>query len=313
MENNCLVTKLKANVNDNSLLKIGEMFIDIIEQESPTNQTNILYLNTSNTSDLVIEVENGEANLTLDENMASGWTNKITLPKSVSAPAPVYVRNGNYRIKVTSKYDLTEVGRWVSNFNSTAIVVKTDYLKYSKNMKTIAAVLNGKLDDITSLTKIGTLLIKDESNFNEANLYILRNMTEMVRLILPYNFTGDISSLSNMTKLEYLKLNSMDVTGDISSFSNMTSLSQVYISSDKVTVNINNMAQPLTHISCGKVDGEIIEFVKTQRASGRATGSCRFSTGIGGGLKFNGVVITTNQDVTWTDNTINSNGVIVEQ
>ena len=24
MENNCLVTKLKANVNDNSLLKIGE-------------------------------------------------------------------------------------------------------------------------------------------------------------------------------------------------------------------------------------------------------------------------------------------------
>lgn len=312
MENNCLVTKLKANVNDNSLLKIGEMFIDIIEQESPTNQTNRLYLNTSNTSDLVIEVENGEANLTLDENMASGWTNKITLPKSVSAPAPVYVRNGNYRVKVSSKYDLTEVGRWTSNSNQTAIVVKTDYLKYSKNMITIDAVLNGKMDDIASLTKIRVLLIRPESNINEGNLYSLRNMTEMVNLALSTNITGDISSLSNMTKLQYLSLKNLDHTGDISSFSNMTKLSQVYISSIKVTVNINNMTQPLTEIICGKLNGEIIEFVKTQRASGRTTGSCKFATSIGG-LTFNGVVISGPQNVTWTDNTINSNGVIVEQ
>ena len=39
MEKNCLVTKYKATVNDNSLLKVGEMFIDIIEQASPTNKT----------------------------------------------------------------------------------------------------------------------------------------------------------------------------------------------------------------------------------------------------------------------------------
>ena len=108
MEKNCLVTTYKATVNDNSLLKVGEMFIDIIEQASPTNQTNRLYLNTGNTTDLVIEVENGAANLTLDEGMASGWTNKITLPKSVSASAPIFVRNGNYRVKVASKYNLKE-------------------------------------------------------------------------------------------------------------------------------------------------------------------------------------------------------------
>ena len=112
MEKNCLVTKYKATVNDNSLLKVGEMFIDIIEQESPTNQSNRLYLNTDNTSDLVVEVEDGAANLTLDENMVSGWTNKITLSKSVTAPAPIFVRNGNYRLKVLSKYNLTEVGRY---------------------------------------------------------------------------------------------------------------------------------------------------------------------------------------------------------
>ena len=124
MENNCLVTKLKANVNDNSLLKVGEMFIDIIEQKSPTNITNCLYLDSA--SDLVIEVENGEANITLDSNMESGWTNTITLTySSGSYLAPVYVRNGNYRLKVLSKYNLTEVGRFTESINQLAIYVDT--------------------------------------------------------------------------------------------------------------------------------------------------------------------------------------------
>ena len=114
MKNNCLVTTYKATVNDNSLLKVGEMFIDIIEQETPTNITNCLYLNSS--SDLIVEVENGEANITLDSNMESGWTNTITLTySSGSYLTPVYVRNGNYRVKVSSKYNLTELGRWGTN------------------------------------------------------------------------------------------------------------------------------------------------------------------------------------------------------
>ena len=115
MEKNCLVTKYKATVNDNSLLKVGEMFIDIIEQETPTNQTNRLYLNTGNIADLVVEVEDGAANLTLDENMGSGWTNKITLVKNAFQSAPIFVRNGNYRLKLSSKYNLTELGRWGAN------------------------------------------------------------------------------------------------------------------------------------------------------------------------------------------------------
>ena len=115
MEKNCLVTTYKATVNDNSLLKVGEMFIDIIEQETPTNITNRLYLNTGNIADLVVEVENGAANLTLDEGMASGWTNKITLSKNEFPSAPIFVRNGNYRVKLSSKYNFTELGRWGAN------------------------------------------------------------------------------------------------------------------------------------------------------------------------------------------------------
>ena len=115
MEKNCLVTTYKATVDDNSLLKVGEMFIDIIEQESPTNQTNRLYLNTGNIADVVVEVENGDNNLTLDENMVSDWVNKITLVKNEFPSAPIFVRNGNYRVKLSSKYNLTELGRWGAN------------------------------------------------------------------------------------------------------------------------------------------------------------------------------------------------------
>ena len=183
MEKNCLVTKYKATVNDNSLLKVGEMFIDIIEQETPTNQTNRLYLNTNNVDDLVVEVENGAANLTLDENMVSGWTNKISLPKS-SIPAPVFVRNGNYRLKVLSKYNLTEVGRYTASVNQRAISVDVKYLKYSPNLVHLLVGLSGDLANISGCTKLNRI----------SNLRISPNLT------------GSLSDLAPLTALTNLNL-----------------------------------------------------------------------------------------------------------
>ena len=161
MENNCLVTKLKSTVNNNSLLKLGEMFIDIIEQETPTNQTNRLYLNSS--SDLIIEVENGEANLTLDEGMASGWTNTITLAYSGTYPAPVFVRNGNYRVKVSSKYNLVGLGKYTVSINQKAISVDVKYLKYSQNLTNLLVCLSGNLANISGCTNLD--MLDNLSNF----------------------------------------------------------------------------------------------------------------------------------------------------
>ena len=295
MEKNCLVTKYKATVNDNSLLKVGEMFIDIIEQESPTNQSNRLYLNTGNTSDLVVEVEDGAANLTLDENMVSGWTNKITLSKSVTAPAPIFVRNGNYRLKVLSKYNLTEVGRYTNSITQRAISVDVKYLKYSPNLVNLLVGLSGDLANISGCTKLNMI---DNSGTSP-------------------NLTGSLSDLAPLTALTYLKLtNATNITGNLSDLAPLTALTTMGLRScSNITGTINDLTMPLTFIDVysTQVTGELIEFVKTQRSVGRTTGTCR-SNWWGNNITFNGVVPSSSQlNLSWTDNTITLGDVTVNQ
>ena len=344
MEKNCLVTKYKATVNDNSLLKVGEMFIDIIEQKSPTNQSNRLYLNTGNTSDLVVEVENGEANITLDENMVSGWTNKITLSKSVTAPAPIFVRNGNYRLKVLSKYNLTEVGRYTNSITQRAISVDVKYLKYSPNLVNLLVGLSGDLANISGCTKLNrisnleispnltgslsdlapltalTILNLTGSSHITGSLSDLSPLTALTSLdliSLP-NLTGSLSGLAPLTALTSLKVISLpNLTGSLSDLAPLTALTILNLTgSPHITGNIKDIRQPVTSLSIYHtgIVGELIEFVKTQRAAGRTTGSCNNSGWWGNNITFNGSNPGEGvQTLSWTENTITNNGVTVNQ
>ena len=344
MEKNCLVTKYKATVNDNSLLKVGEMFIDIIEQKSPTNQSNRLYLNTGNTSDLVVEVENGEANITLDENMVSGWTNKITLSKSVTAPAPIFVRNGNYRVKVLSKYNLTEVGRWTESIIQKAISVDVKYLKYSPNLVNLLVGLSGDLANISGCTKLNkifnlkispnltgslsdlapltalTILDLTGSSHITGSLSDLSPLTALITLRmsgLPH-ITGSLSDLSPLTALTTLDLaGSSHITGSLSDLAPLTALTKLaLVNAINITGNIKDIRQPVTLLSIYNtgIVGELIEFVKTQRAAGRTTGSCNNGGWWGNNITFNGSNPGGGaQTLSWTENTITNNGVTVNQ
>ena len=319
MEKNCLVTTYKATVNDNSLLKVGEMFIDIIEQESPTNQTNRLYLNTGNTADLVVEVENGAANITLDENMASGWTNKVTLPKSISAPAPVFVRNGSYRVKVSSKYNLTEVGRFTASITQKAIGVDTKYLKHTSGLENIAACLSGDIANLSGCTKLYKFTNLSKSSNLTGSLSDLAPLTALAYLNLSKspNLTGSLSDLAPLTALADLDLSSSrNLTGSLSDLAPLTALANLNLSgNNNFTGNIKDISLPLKTINvyATNITGEIIEFVKTQRSAGRTTGSC--STGWWGEkITFNGTVPSASSTtVTWTESTITLGNTTVNQ
>lgn len=318
MEKNCLVTKYKATVNDNSLLKVGEMFIDIIEQETPTNQTNRLYLNSS--SDLIIEVENGEANLTLDEGMASGWTNTITLAYSDTYPAPIFVRNGNYRVKVSSKYNLTNVGRYTTSINQKAISVDTQYLKYSQSLTNLLVGLRGNLANISGCTNLSMLDDLSSSPNLTGSLSDLAQLTALTSLHLGkcVNVTGDLSDLAPLTALTSLNLlNSSNITGSLSDLAPLTALTSLNLANNiNITGDIKDIRQPLTDLGIynTNVTGELIEFVKTQRANGRTTGSCSNYGWWGTKITFNGVNPSGGaQTLSWTENTITNNGVTVNQ
>ena len=290
MEKNCLVTKYKATVNDNSLLKIGEMVLDIIKQDTPTDRTNVLHL-ASNISDLTIEVEGGMMNLTLDSNMTTGWTNKIVIPANL-AKYPVYVRNGNYRIKLTSKYNVKNIGLG-ENMNSAAIKVNTKYLVFSNYITSLVAQLTGNLADLSDCINLINI-----SNCNKTT-----------------DIEGSLSDLAPLTSLTKLYLESANkVTGSISDLAPLTSLRELALTNDTSIVgDISDLSNPLIVIYLGgtKVKGEIIEFVKTQRANGRTTGNCTINDWRLV-LTFNGVA-TNGGNVTWTENTITLGDVTVNQ
>lgn len=344
MEKNCLVTTYKATVDDNSLLKVGEMFIDIIEQETPTNQTNRLYLNTNYVDDLVVEVENGEANITLDENMVSGWTNKISLPKSF-IPAPVFVRNGNYRLKVSSKYNLTEVGRWTPNIYQEAISVDTKHLKHSPNMTTLLCGLSGNLanirgctklirlmdlignqnftgslSDLSALTSLEYISLIANQNFT-GSLSDLTSLTAMKSLVLRgftnANITGSLSDIASMTALTTLELNGFtDIIGSISDLSPLTALTKITFVDTNISGDIKDLRNPINNMAIyrSNITGELIEFVKSQRSAGRTTGSCYNNGWWGVNITFNGVNLGGGaQTLTWTENTITLGDTTVNQ
>ena len=327
MEKNCLVTKYKATVNDNSLLKVGEMFIDIIEQESPTNQSNRLYLNTGNTSDLVVEVEDGAANLTLDENMVSGWTNKITLPYSSGvSPAPVFVRNGNYRVKVKSKYNLLEVGRWTGNMYQEAISVDTKYLKYSHGLVNIYSKLSGDISNLIGCTKLLNLGWEYRYGSEKdiaykkltGNLSALASLTALTSIRLQFSkLTGSLSDLAPLTALTFINLKSVtNITGSLSDLAPLTALTFIDVANcPNITGTINDLTQPFTAMNVYNtpITGELIEFVKTQRSVGRTTGTCS-SSWWGHNITFNGSVPSQSQlQLSWTENTITLGDVTVNQ
>lgn len=71
----CLITKLKGRVSDDTLPVLGRMYIGVLHQESPSSITQKLVITSSEAQ--TISVEGGESNLTLDESMSTGWTNSV--------------------------------------------------------------------------------------------------------------------------------------------------------------------------------------------------------------------------------------------
>ena len=98
MEKNCLVTKYKTNVNDNSLLKIGEMRL----KAGTFTETYSKRINFTSYPQ-VIETLDGSASLTTDKNLLTGFTNKITLNQDDQV---FYTKNQDVEIVVFNKYEI---------------------------------------------------------------------------------------------------------------------------------------------------------------------------------------------------------------
>ena len=316
----CLITKLKGRVSDDTLPVLGRMYIGVLHQESPSSITQKLVITSSEAQ--TISVEGGESNLTLDESMSTGWTNSVELEPNIATT--FYCKNGDYRLIVPNKYAITGIGKWESDVGGGAISLNIDDFRYSNDFSTLFVNDKAKIyGDLSSMSGKHINILSNLTNItgkiSDINTICWSDWTGYTGIVITGNsiVTGDLSELVHTEysdKLERLSLqrknDDFNVTGDISVISsifpniNSLDLSGRNTSLNKISGNIKDLTMPLTTLVIynSNIEGAIEDFVSTQRTQGRTTGSCNNGGWWGNKITFKGnpIAKSTNDTLSWT-------------
>lgn len=226
MEKNCLVTKYKSTVQDDSLLRIGEMRVKVTSVDSPNAGTQSIKIITSAPVTLEIIGDGYFTDSTLSENKG----------KTISANgySLIYFSNGNFEVAILNKYALTE-------FNITAVG---------------GTISNNKAINIKDLSYSDINILNVENSKSYGDISALKNMKNLTSIQAGSSqLSGDISNIKDLTLLSLLNLgNNKEITGNISAISNLTNLNSVALYNTKVTGDIANL-RGLTKVTLLNLQG----------------------------------------------------------
>lgn len=183
----CLVTKLNGSVDNNELLRLGEMRIKVESVESPTKDTQGFGVSFTKPTTVEIVGDGYFTDNTLTENKGKSMVVSSLQGVIVSQATTVAIRN---------KYKLTNLNVYIPSGNP-----------YGKNK-----VLN--IDDLKYSTSLISLNLSNvQASGNIANL---KNLVALTTLnISSTNISGDIANLKNLTALTKLSIAKSNISGDI--------------------------------------------------------------------------------------------------
>lgn len=271
--NKCLVTKLNGVVNNNTILKLGEFRIKVID--APSSKRTI-WLKANKEINLSI-IGDGYF---LDNTDTNNIGKTLTLgPENMDE---VHFSNGTYEISVTSKYDITEFETKASN-----CIFDLSCFNYSKSIKRIVDkyfCITGKVD-LSNLTLLEELILeKSNTSFDLSDVESLNS----AKTIMLNNVIGNVKSLYGLNSLNVLSLKNANVSGDIAKLPSSTYVLSVtgttnltwsnretngYILAIEGSPKITNIDQMLTNQSqCVKhVSSTDEEWLRVISATGNRT------------------------------------------
>ena len=215
----CLITKLNGSVDNNELLRIGEMRVHFTKSDSPTASTQGKTFSFVKDAELEII---GDAYFT-DKQLSANLGKKITI--SANNEAGFFISNADCDIAILDKYSLAKLQSWAVN-----------QLSYSKN-------ISFNIDNLKYSTALNVINFSSASVMGD--IFNLKNLTSLVTINLENTqVSGDISNLKNLTSLTTLLLDNTQVNGDISNLKNLTSLTilKVFNTQIPITGNIGELS-----------------------------------------------------------------------
>ena len=181
----CLVTKLAGIVQNDELLKIGEMVLDI----SRTDSTTCSIESTDNQAKATIVTPG----FNFIKNGAQFQS--VVLDGQVTFPA------GTYKVKISNKYAINVI-------NPTPNIIDLGELKYNKVLYRLGGNFKGNLSDLgyqptnyTELIECNINWTNDTISGDIASLIPFANLRDGVSFNSKY-ITGDVTSIADITAIK---------------------------------------------------------------------------------------------------------------
>lgn len=210
----CLVTKLNGAIENNSMLRIGEMRVQFSEVDNPTKDTQQLTVFGTKTGVLEI-IGNGHfTDETLTQNL--GKTANVETWEE-----PVYVSSEVREVAILDKYSIKSISIAYPQVSPNK-KFDLSYMKYSKGLSTISFTGSGVYGDISNLKDCPLRYLYLMDTNIEGDISSLAN-TNLVGMHIS-NIKGDISALYNLSNLNEPVFDKCELHGDLALLpKNMTS------------------------------------------------------------------------------------------
>lgn len=217
MSTNCLVTKLKGTVVNDSLVKLGALRLNTSEVTgtyASEPRCRLLYVRAVEENIKVKAYDGGFFSRNTD---LSNPMTELTI-----TPADMYVElyfsNANYRVDIENKYKLYYLGLGIHRGTKFFGNVYTSELAYMNRLDAISGdSYIGPLSDIGDKVKFE--ILNCEGSAISGNIADLSEYTRLITLTLFGNaVNGNISDISNLTNLIHMSLGVTNVGGEIQDF-----------------------------------------------------------------------------------------------
>lgn len=231
---NCLVTKLKAVVDNDNLVPLGALKFLVVSQGSPSQITQLF------------AILGGE----------------VQVPESYPMTDSTHIANGNYSIIVDDKYDVTSIkcgdsAALVGGIDTLKSVTSLTYLAYMNDTEN-AALKARKFGDIASLANLtGLTRIQMPHTSVSGDIASLSVLTSLTYINLGNTLVkGDIANLASLTALTSISLSVTKVSGNIAALAVLTLCNTFSISATNIGGSIEEFVS--ASIESGKNTGSII-------------------------------------------------------
>ena len=252
----CLVTKLNGTVNNNSILRLGEMRFKINKVDVPTEETQFLglFVNTPSKVEII-----GDGYFT-DKNLQENKGKSLSIDSTTNG---IFVSStSDVEVALLGKYAITRIKAYYNNQPNGTVYAKNkffdiDDLKYSTALITLnlpSAQVSGDIANLKNLTALDTLnLYGTQISGDVANL---KNLTALTTLNLAgTQVSGDVVNLKNLTALTTLNLAGTQVSGNVVNLKNLTALTTLNLANTRVSGDIANLKN-LTALTTLNLYGE---------------------------------------------------------